>query len=568
MKKWIFVALSWLSVTAAAVEFLPVDDAYAVNGYRDGDTLVFQFDIADDYYLYRDRYSTAPEGGVSVVSTEFGDGVIVKYDPNFDKDMAVFYNTMTVRHELANSESGQIQITYQGCADAGLCYPPQKRLFDLNGQPLQTASSVPGQSLASESEGAGLFGLSDSGTVGVAGLTLITAVVFAVIGGLILNLMPCVFPVLSLKAMQMTQMGRTTAHTRLHGMAYTVGVVLSFLVVASILLAFRYFGDWVGWGFQLQSPYFVSALILLFFVMSLTMFGFVEFGQSLMGLGQGLTEKTGVTGSFFTGVLATVVATPCTAPFMGSAIGFALLQPAYVSLVIFAAMGLGLALPILLISLLPVLARWMPKPGAWMTVFRQLMAFPLFATALWLTWVLVEISNTDALLKTGIGLILIAMALWPAMSVKRQQKGRVVWFKRFTRTALIILALFMVFDQREQTDLWQEYSPELVQQSLAEGRSVFIDVTAAWCITCKANEKVALSGDRFETLVDVQDIVLIKADWTNPSPEVDALITDFDRDGVPLYAFYHAGSPVPVILPQFLTFGLIRTLFEQGQLPG
>lgn len=563
MKTWLFLLLTVLSTAVSAVEFLDVNDAFKINANREGDALVFQFEIAEDYYLYRDRYSIKPQDAFTIEGTAFGDNVIVKYDPNFDEDMAVFYDEMVVAHQLSEGAEGRVQITYQGCADAGLCYPPQKRLFDLNGQPVAMSPNPTPSSLDSIPSGSEELNLIDPVSSQVSSLTIVSAVAFALIGGLILNLMPCVFPVLSLKAMQMTQMGEGhTSQARLHGFAYTAGVVLSFLVVASVLLLLRFFGDWVGWGFQLQSPYFVAALILLFFVMSLTMFGFVEFGQSLMGVGQGLTEKSGMTGSFFTGVLATVVATPCTAPFMGSAIGFALIQPAFVSLLVFAAMGLGLALPILLISLIPGLARSMPKPGNWMTTFRQLMAFPLFATALWLTWVLVEIKGTDALLTVGLGLILVTMALWPAMSVQRNQKVSMAWFKRLSRAALVIFAFILIFDQREQQDLWHEYTPQLVEQSLADGKSVFIDITAAWCITCKANERVALSGDRFEQLVDTQGIVLVKADWTNPSPEVDALIAGFDRDGVPLYAYYDKGSPIPVILPQILTFSMIEALFN------
>lgn len=563
MKKLWF--LVWMLITGFAFgeDFLDVDDAFTVNVQRSGDMLVVDFDIAADYYLYRDRYSVRSQGAADIRSTEFGDNVIVKYDPNFDENMAVFYNTMAVRHAVSGAAEEVVQITYQGCADAGLCYPPQKRLFDLSGQPVAASlSNTTSLNLDTVSESAELLDLGGSVGESAATLTLVSAVMFALIGGLILNLMPCVFPVLSLKVMQMTQFGDSPTETRMHGLAYTVGVVASFLVVASVLLLIRYFGDWVGWGFQLQSPYFVAALVLLFFAMSLTMFGFVEFGQSLMGVGQGLTEKSGMAGSFFTGVLATVVATPCTAPFMGSAIGFALLQPAYVSLLIFAAMGIGLSLPILLISLVPSLARWMPKPGAWMTTFRQLMAFPLFATALWLMWVLVEIQGTDALLKVGVGLILFTMALWPALSAGRENSLTAVWVKRSVRVALIAVALLMVFDQRQKESLWQDYSPELVQASLAEGRSVFVDVTAAWCITCKANERVALSGERFETLVKDEDVVLIKADWTNPSPAVDQLIAGFNRDGVPLYAFYEKGSPVPEILPQILTFNLIEEVFS------
>ncbi len=561
MKKFGLLMLTLLMSHVWAEDFLPVDDAFQLHVTRVGDALEFSFDIADDYYLYRDQYRHNTFEGARLSEPVFSDNVKIKYDPNFDEDMAVFYHTMGVSQQIL-TDTGHIQVVYQGCADAGLCYPPQKRLFDLQGNAIANETVSSSLTLDTEIEGAEYVGFDEPIPSQTSGsLTIITAIAFALIGGLILNLMPCVFPVLSLKAMHMAQFGQDERHARQHGLAYTLGVILSFIAVAGVLLLIRYFGEWVGWGFQLQSPYFVAGLVLLFFAMSLTMTGYVEFGQNLMGLGQGLTQKTGLTGSFFTGVLATVVATPCTAPFMGSAIGFALLQPAFVSLLIFASMGLGLALPILAISYIPGLARWMPKPGAWMNVFRQLMAFPLFATALWLMWVLIEIKGTNALLKVGIGLILFTMAIWPALNIRHNQGLYGKWFKGLARYGLITLALFMVLDQRATKELWQEYSPELVSQSLAQGKSVFVDVTAAWCITCKANERVALSGSKFEDLVAANNIVLVKADWTNPSPEVDALIAGFNRDGVPLYAFYPAGNPVPEILPQILTFNLIENLF-------
>jgi thiol:disulfide interchange protein DsbD len=561
-----FIMFTMFGVAAFADDFLDVDDAFEINIDIVDEQLLVTFDIADEYYLYRDQYKTNGADGAQLGQPSFGDNVIIKYDPNFDEDMAVFYNTMSVSHEIVQKQ-GTFQIVYQGCADAGLCYPPQKRWFDFNGNAIEKASLPLGDLDLSSTLGSGdLIDLSSSSgaTDPANNLTILSAILFAMIGGLILNLMPCVFPVLSLKAMHMAQFGQDEGHARAHGLAYTVGVIASFIAVAGVLLIIRYFGEWVGWGFQLQSPFFVAGLVLLFFAMSLTMTGYVEFGQNLMGVGQGLTQKTGLTGSFFTGVLATVVATPCTAPFMGSAIGFALLQPAYVSLLIFSAMGLGLALPILAISFLPGLARWMPKPGAWMNVFRQLMAFPLFATALWLMWVLIEIQGTDALLKVGIGLILLTAAIWPALSVSHNNSTLFSMFKRVTRYGLLVLALFMVMDQRTKEELWLDYSPQLVSASLAEGKSVFVDVTAAWCITCKANERVALSGDRFEKLVKDNDIVLIKADWTNPSPEVDSLIAGFNRDGVPLYAFYNKGDVIPEILPQLLTYGLIESVFSEG----
>lgn len=547
---------------AVATEFLPVDEAFELTVERDGDRLLLHWDIADDYYLYRDQHRVNTRDGAEVGEGELSFNVLEKYDDTFKAVMPVYYDTMSAAYPVL-AEQGLVEVVYQGCADAGLCYPPQTRVFDINGNAIAVpASTTTGAPSAAGSVTGDLFETTGQGAADLASLSLAVALVFAVLGGLVLNLMPCVFPVLSLKAMHLAQWGQDTHHSRLHGWIYTLGVVLSFMAVAAVLLLLRQFGTWVGWGFQLQSPLFVAGLIMLFFVLALAMAGYVEVGQRLMGAGQTLTQKPGATGTFFTGVLATLVATPCTAPFMGSAIGFALLQPPAVGLLIFATMGFGMALPILAITYLPGLARRLPKPGAWMTVFRQLMAFPLLATVLWLLWVLIELQGTTALLSVGVGLILLTMAIWPALSVSSVNGPVARFAKRGFRVALVAVAFFMVFDQRPQTDIWQPYDAAMLDSYEMLGQPVFLNVTAAWCITCKANERVALSGDGFETLVKQQGVQLIKADWTNPSPEVDALISRFDRQGVPLYAYFPGdGGPVQ-LLPQVLTPGLIERTFS------
>ncbi|MEX2365582.1 MAG: protein-disulfide reductase DsbD domain-containing protein, partial [Pseudohongiellaceae bacterium] len=399
--------------TVAASEFLPVDEAFELTVERNGDQLSLHWDIADEYYLYRDQHRVNTRDGAEVGEGQLSFNVLEKYDETFQEIMPVYYNTMSADYAVL-SDQGVVEVVYQGCADAGLCYPPQTRVFDINGTAMAMPVSETTATSAAGSAPGDAFDTAGQGGSDIAGLSLALALVFALLGGLILNLMPCVFPVLSLKAMHLAQWGQDTHHSRFHGWIYTLGVVLSFMAVASVLLLLRQFGTWVGWGFQLQSPVFVAGLIMLFYVLALAMAGYVEVGQRLMGAGQSLTQKPGASGTFFTGVLATLVATPCTAPFMGSAIGFALLQPSAVGLLIFATMGFGMALPILAITYLPGLARRLPKPGAWMNVFRQLMAFPLFATVLWLLWVLIEIQGTTALLSVGIGLILLTMAIWPA----------------------------------------------------------------------------------------------------------------------------------------------------------
>lgn len=576
MKHLVIVCLLSMLGLAHAAEFLPVDEAFELDVAREGERLVLDWEIADDYYLYRDRHSLNTFDGAEVGSVSLAQDFIVKYDPNFDEDMALYYNRMSAVYPVVAS-SGYIEVVYQGCAEAGLCYPPQKRYFDLQGVAMERPDTTGGGLSVSTADLEGeLINFAepdapstqvtdDAAAVGseVASMSLLAALVFAALGGMVLNLMPCVFPVLSLKAMHIAQYGHDQGHARLHGWIYTLGVVLSFMAVAAVLLILRQLGAWVGWGFQLQSPYFVAFLVFLFYGLALAMAGYVEVGQRLMGVGQNLTQKPGPAGTFFTGVLATLVATPCTAPFMGSAIGFALLQPAGVGLLIFAVMGFGMALPILAITYLPGLARRLPKPGHWMTVFRQAMAFPLFATVLWLVWVLVELEGTLVLLKVGAGLILLTVAIWPALNVAPANGRFATWSKRGLRTAGLVLALILVFDHRDKPQVWEPYSAQIVEQYRAQGEPVFLDVTAAWCITCKVNERVALSGSAFEQLVDDQGIRLVKADWTQPSPEVDALIEGFDREGIPLYAFYPADGGAPEVLPQVLTPGLIQETFTR-----
>ncbi|WP_108124424.1 protein-disulfide reductase DsbD family protein [Saccharospirillum mangrovi] len=561
MKFWVLSGLMAVAGLVEATEFLPVDEAFQLTVERQGGDLVLHWDIADHYYLYRDQHRIRPQNGAELGPVQLSPGVVEKYDPTFDQQMAVYYDRMNAVYAVL-TDQGEIDVVYQGCADAGLCYPPQTRRFDLNGVAL--SSPEPGFGGFSSVAEPSLIDLSNppSPDSTLSSVTLAGALLFALLGGMILNLMPCVFPVLSLKALQLAQHpGDSNQHAIAHGWVYTAGVVVSFILVAVALLTLRSFGTWVGWGFQLQSPAFVAALVALFFVLALAMSGIVEIGGRWMGVGQDLTTQPGLSGSFFTGVLATLVATPCTAPFMGAAIGYALSQPASLSVLIFALMGLGMALPILVLTYLPALGRWLPKPGAWMQTFRQLMAFPLFATVLWLLWVLVELTDPSVIMSAGFGLLLLALVLWSGQWVARWQ-GMARWISRGVRLIVAVWGLVWVFAAPPSDELWQPYDAAQLERYRANGDAVFIDVTAAWCITCKANERVALSGERFEQLVERTGVRLMRADWTRPTPAVDALIEGFGRNGVPLYALYPADSGAPTLLPQILTPSLVAEAFE------
>ncbi|HWV18744.1 MAG TPA: protein-disulfide reductase DsbD domain-containing protein [Rhodocyclaceae bacterium] len=397
--------------------------------------------------------------------------------------------------------------------------------------------------------------------------SLLAAMLLALAGGIILNLLPCVFPVLSIKALALIRHG-AHAHrsTRLHGLAYTVGIILSFLVLAGLLLLLRAGGAQIGWGFQFQAPGFVLAMAWLMFAIGLSLSGVFTLGNSVAGLGEGLAEKSGYSGSFFTGVLATIVATPCTAPFMGVAIAYALAQPALHLVLVFASLGLGLALPYLLLCNWPLLQRCLPRPGLWMERLKQAFAFPMYATALWLAWVLVLQAGTDSLLIVFGGMLVIAIAAWLFDSTRHfaTSKRRIA-----TLLALALIIGAYVFgylglkpqlpaaqgaSKESAGQYWETYSEARLQALRAEGKPVFLNFTAAWCITCLANERVALNKDKVINTFREQGITYLKGDWTNQDAAITQKLAEFGRSGVPLYVYYPADKHAQaVVLPQLLT---------------
>lgn len=395
--------------------------------------------------------------------------------------------------------------------------------------------------------------------------TLLVMLGFAVIGGLILNLMPCVFPVLAIKALSvMSARSEPATRRQAHALAYTLGVILSFMVVAGLLIALRAGGQALGWGFQLQSPAFVFALTVVLFAMGLSLSGAAHFGSRWMGAGERLASRSGLSGSFFTGALAVVVATPCSAPFMASALGFALTQSAAIALMIFAALGLGLALPFLLIGFVPRLASMLPKPGAWMETFKQLMAFPLYLTAVWLLWVLGGLTSRDGMALALIGLVLVAVAVW---SFGRARSGVGQGFAIVALVAAFSLMLHPAMHaQKSEKTVSLKHGSEVFSQARfdalrAEGRSVFVDFTADWCLTCKINERGAMRADSVRDAFRRNDVVTLVGDWTRADPAITAVLDRYGRSGVPLYLASRDGAE-PVVLPQILTPDIIIGAFE------
>ena len=537
--------------------FLPVERAYPLEAALDGDEAVFQWQIADGYYLYRERlrFNTRTGEGPSPLAVVLPAGEA--HEDEFLGETQIYRGYLEIRVPVASAAAFSLEVKSQGCADAGLCYPPRTQVFEVD-PAAGTITEAPAAPRPARSAPAPQA--EAEGTV----LRTLYMMLLAAAGGLILNLMPCVFPVLSLKVLSIASKGDATrAAKALHGVVYTAGVVLSFIAVALVLLALRGAGAAIGWGFHLQSPAFVAALTYLFFAMGLALSGMINLGAGLMGAGGRLATHGGYAGSFFTGVLATVVASPCTAPFMGTALGYAMTQPALVALGIFAALGLGMAVPFLLLSLSPGLIRLLPKPGAWMDTFKQFLAFPLYAAAVWLLWVLGNQSGVNAMAAISGGCVLVALSMW---MWERGRLGARALPMRLAGAVVLLLALAVLRSplleaQRSPaaaTAGWEHYSPDRLAELRAAGKPVFVNVTADWCITCLANEKVALSNDAVRADFERRGITYLKGDWTNSDPVLTRLLAEHGRSGVPLYLLY-AGAPRdrPRILPQLLTPSIV-----------
>ena len=386
----------------------------------------------------------------------------------------------------------------------------------------------------------------------------------ALAGGFILNLMPCVFPILGLKVMSFVQhAGASRFKVALHGLVFTLGILISFWVLAGILIALRAGGRELGWGFQLQSPAFVWTLTAILFVFGLNMSGVFEVGQSAVGVGKQITGKNGIAGTFFSGVLATVVATPCSAPFLAPALGIALALNAVESLIVFSFIGLGLSLPYLLLSFFPRLIELLPRPGPWMETLKQIMAFLLYASAAFLLWILVAQVGEHRLLNTFIGLVIIAIACWVYGRWGRLSFGVGTRFRAKVATlGLLAGGLYLGYAADSEPIKWVSWSAEKVAALRAEGRPVYIDFTARWCATCQVNKRVVFSSKAVRDTFHQKRIATLKADWTQRNPEITAGLESFGRSAVPLNVLYIPGKPDPIILPEILTPSIMLKALE------
>lgn len=386
--------------------------------------------------------------------------------------------------------------------------------------------------------------------------TVVATMLLAFLGGLILNLMPCVFPVLSLKILgiveQSHQEGRKAWH---HGVVFSIGVLVSFWLISGLLLVARSAGAKVGWGFQLQNPVVIASLAALFLIIALNLFGVFEVGENFTKVSNVAAKKQGFAGSFWSGVLTTVAATPCTAPFMGGAMGFALAQPTLVAILIFTSLALGVSAPYMTLTMFPKLLAKLPKPGEWMVTFKQLLAFPMLLASIWLCWVFSGQVGSDRMALLLVALLTVSIAAW-VYGRFGASFNKTVRLRATAASIIILTAAFSIAYQASQdhkvNEEWQAYSSDLVDELIKKGTPVFLDFTADWCTSCKANELMALSRPEVQGKFKELGVTLVKGDWTKQDPAITRALQKFGRAGVPLYVLYPGEGKKPVVLPEIL----------------
>jgi len=500
--------------------------------------------------------------GISAGATKSSPGVIMLQIPEMDAPPAEFIPNEPYLNPL--SDGGSIVANKNG-----IQITLKRKLTDMLDDPIPQGNTVSGIVVGSSSYMIPETRISAPPAEAVPFSKLLPILGGMFFGGLILNLMPCVFPVIGLKIMGFVQQaGENRRSIALHGVTFALGVLASFAALSGILFAIRTAAlkngtELKGWGYQLQDPWVVVILLLLMFILGLNMFGLFEIGASATSVGGKLQSKTGHTGSFFSGVLATVVATPCSAPFLGVAIGAAMALPAYQFFPAFGAMAMGLAMPYLTLSLAPHLVEKLPRPGAWMESFKQAMSFLLFASAAGLLWVYSGLLGQEYLLPPLLGLCLIAAGAWIYGRWYLPHKTR-----RVRATALIITAAFAISGTvmalpKEKDDLWQPWSEETVENLLSEGSPVYIDFTAQWCYTCQINKKVAYT-DEVLALAKEKGIVFLKADKTAANPAIEAKLQELGRSAIPVNVLLIPDEE-PIIAPEVLTPGYLKELF--GKVP-
>ena len=393
------------------------------------------------------------------------------------------------------------------------------------------------------------------------------AIIFAFLGGLILNLMPCVFPIISLKILSFVSLGNeSNSKIRLHALSFCIGVLVSFLLIGLSLIFLKQAGNYLGWGFQLQSPIIVSMLSILMFVIGIILLTDINIGSSLTRLGR--VGSNSINGSFFTGVLAVIVASPCTAPFMGAALGYALIQPSAITIPIFASLGIGFAMPYLILSISPNLIKLLPSPGKWMITLKEFFAFPMFATALWLIWVFSLQTNINLLISLLLSILVISLLFWIILKIKNTRIQTLIWI--FIFSTVVFEGAYIQSNSQDISKLSssEQYSKDrawnidIEEDFKRNNQAYLINFTAAWCITCQANDKIALSRPKVKQYMKENNIEYIVADWTNKNDEILMALEKYNRNGVPLYIYWKPGMKEAKLLPAILTEKLILDILK------
>jgi thiol:disulfide interchange protein DsbD len=540
---------------------LPIGAAYKLSADAGTPGVVkLHWVIAKDYYLYRGQMRFAGGNGVTLDEANLPEGK--KYRDEYLGDVETYHDRIdaSVPYTLApGTQRIKLSVRYQGCheVDPKICYPPHTEELDL---PLPGAAATSGATSIGGSSGMTESAASNASTPGsestVSSNGLFAALALALIGGLILNLMPCVLPMLSIKAIGLLESGADAAKARRQALAYTAGVLCSFAAIGLTIVVLRSAGHAFGWGAQLQQPLFIGVLVCVMVAVGLSMSGAFHFGTSFGNAGQSLAARSGIAGDFFTGVLTVAVASPCVAPFMGSALAYAFAAPVLAALPVFVALGFGLALPFLLVAFVPAIGRLLPRPGAWMETLKQALAFPMYLTAVWLAWVLAHQRGADAVGLVLVAVVLLAMTLW--------------WFERSrlrgapSKALVVVLALLVLVPLYEVKKLPAAaekattqagavaYTPEKLVELRAANTPVFVDMTADWCITCKANERSVLDTAAFRTLLRRTGAVYMVGDWTDVNATIEAFLQQYRSPGVPLYVVFprngHAGKQLPNVL--------------------
>jgi thiol:disulfide interchange protein len=539
---------------------LPAEQAFPFDAIaQDPHHLLLRWTMPKGYYLYRDQTTLSLQDASQLSLSPAWPAGTTHQDAHFGNTTVYFGELtlpVTVNGDVSALKSLALVASFQGCQDGGLCYPLMTREanIDLTGGGSATGTPVTGPAPEMPPADAKSSSLN---------VSFWYALLLALGGGLVLNLMPCVLPVLSIKAVSLLESGENPARRRAHALLYTAGVLISFLVLGLTIIALK-----TAWGAQLQNPLVVAGLSLVMLAVALSMSGVVQFGASLGNTGSSLASRSGPAGDFFTGVLAVVVASPCTAPLMGTALAYALVAPMLNAMAVFVALGIGLALPFLAVGYVPALARLLPRPGRWMETLKEVLAFPMYLTAAWLAWVLAHQRGADAVGLLLVAAVLLSMTLW--------------WFERsrghglLSRACVALLALVTLVPLHylytlpaatQTTDLaggTVAYSPEKLAALRKAGTPVFVDMTADWCVTCKANEHAVLDGDNFQALLKRTGAVYMKGDWTDVNPTISAFLQQYHSPGVPLYVVFPKDGGPGRQLPTVLTSSLVEDALAEA----